>query len=239
MLTLGIVVVPLQDWRRSVNKLRDWRDIGVAGGFTTEDVGRLLGIPPRTLGAWLRGERPLIHPDYEPINGSLILSFDAFVEARAIAHFLEEGVDPARLREIMDGLRRSTGHLHPLASDRKLVTDGFRLLELTDDGRLVNLANEVYAHNDLMKPALVGRIVFEAGKARYFLPDPNEAPLVRVDPRLAFGRPVVFEPGKRVVETAALAATAEDEGLQEAADWFDVTVDAARQALQFERRLAA
>jgi hypothetical protein len=239
MLKTKVVIVPLHDWRRSVNKLRDWREIGVAGGFTTEDVGRLLGIRPKVLGTWLRGERPLVHPDYEPINGSLILSFDALVEARAIAHFLEEGIDPGRLRQIMEGLRSSTGKIHPLASDRKLVTDGFRLLELTDDGRLVNLANEVYAHDDLIKPALIGRVIFEAGKARYFLPDPVGAPLVRVDPRLALGRPVVFEPGKRIVETAALAAAAEDEGLREAADWFDVSIDAAHQALQFERRLAA
>lgn len=222
-----------------MNKLRKWRDIGVTGGFTTHETGRLLGLHPGVLGKWLRGKEPLIQPDYEPINGSLVLSFDAFVEARAIAHFLAEGVDPARLREILAGLRKSTKTAHPLAADRKLVTNGFQLLEVTGDGRLVNLANEVYAHNDLMKPALVGRVVFEAGKARYFLPDPTNTPLVRVDPRIAFGRPVVFKPGMRPVETAALAATAEDEGTKEAAEWFGVPFKAAVQALDFERRLAA
>lgn len=222
-----------------MNKLHNWRDIGAAGGFTTRETGRLLGVPPGVLGKWLRGKHPLIQPDYEPINGSLTLSFDALVEARAINHFLAEGYDPARLRKILAELRTRHNTDHPLAADRKLVTNGFQLLEVTDDGRLVNLANEVYAHTDLMKPSLVGRVVFEAGKARYFLPDPTHAPLVRVDPRLALGRPVVFKAGMRVVETSALAATAEDEGAEEAAEWFGVPLEAAVQALRFERHLGA
>lgn len=231
------MIGPWEGWD-AVNELRSWREMGVAGGFTTVDVGRLLHISPKALGSWLRGKTPLIAADYEPLNGRPILSFDGLVEARAIAHFLSEGVEPNRLREVLRELRQKTGLRHPLAADRKLVTDGFRVLELTDGGHLVNLTNEVYAHKDLMKPALVGRVVFEAGKARYFEPDPEHTPLVRVDPRLAFGRPVVVEPGRSPVETSALAATAEDEGIKHAANWFNVSGEAARQALEFERRLA-
>jgi uncharacterized protein (DUF433 family) len=221
-----------------VNALLEWKRVGEAGGFTTVDIARLLGRSPSQIAAWLRGSPPLIEADYQPLHGRPVLSFDALVEARAISHFLGEGVKPARLRRIVAGLRRSTGAKHPLALDRQLVTDGFRLLELTDGGHLVNLANEVYAHQGLMRQALVGRVIYRGGQARFFEPDPVGAPLIRVDPRLAFGRPVIVE-RRRVVPTAAIADTAEDEGILEAASWFGVSENAVTQARDFERRLAA
>lgn len=222
----------------AVNKLLDWAEIGSEGGFSTLEVARLLGRKSSEIAEWMRGSPALIQADYHPLHGRPLLTFEALVEARAIGHFLDEGVKKARLREIMVGLRRTTGSRHPLASDLKVVSDGFRLLEMTDDGKLVNLANDVYADRTLMKPALIGRVVFDKGRARFFQPDPTSAPLVRVDPKLSFGKPVVVD-GGRAVPTHAVAATAEDEGVVQAARWFGISKAAATQALEFERRLAA
>lgn len=215
-----------------------WNRVGQSGGFSTTDVGRLLRRSPSTVASWLKGTHPLIEGDYGPLHGRPVLSFEALVEARAISHFLSEGVEPKRLRQILADLRKTTGQRHPLAANRKLLTDGFRLLELTGEGNLVNLANEVYAHTVLMKPALIGRVVFQNGRASFFEPDPANAPNVRVDPLLSFGRPVVMD-SRRAIPTAAVAATAEDEGVDQAADWFGISSGAAIEARDFERRLAA
>lgn len=221
-----------------MNKLLDWKEIGSEGGFSTGEVARLIGRSTSEVASWLRGDPPLIESDYHPLHGRPILSFDALIEARTLAHFLGEGMKKAKLREVMASLRKATKRRHPLASDLKVVTDGFRLLEMTDDGKLVNLANEVYAEPTLMRQALIGRVTFEGGRARYFQPEPIEAPMVRIDPKISFGRPVVVD-GGRAVPTAALADAAEDEGLVHAAEWFGVSEEAAKQALSFERRRAA
>ena len=159
------------------------------------------------------------------------------VEARAISYFIDEKVPRARLREIMHELRKRTGSRHPLAADKKFVTDGFRSFE-QDGEKLINLANDVYAEPTLMKPALHGHVVFDQGQPLYLQPDPTDLPLVRIDPRHAFGKPIVVDRG-RAVTTAALAASAEVEGPDRAAEWYGVTPTAAKQAAEYERRIAA
>ncbi|WP_168072821.1 hypothetical protein [Caulobacter sp. SSI4214] len=218
-----------------MNAPLNWSDIASAGGFSPVEVARLINVPISTLRSWLHGANPVIVPDYEPLNGRLLMSFDAFVEARAIAYFAEE-LPLQRLREIMREFRAVTGERHPLAKDQQFVTDKFRILEVVGDA-YVNVVNQVYAEPTLMAPALRGQVVWDNGAARYFMPDPKNLPLVRVDPRHAFGRPVIIENG-RVVTTSALADSAEDEGMEEAADWFEVSSEAVRQAQQFENRAA-
>lgn len=209
-----------------------WSDILLDGGFTTQEVARLLGRKTSEVASWLSGPEPIIARDYDDLNGHRVLSFAALVEARAVAYFLENGVAKRALRETMKSLR-AKGELHPLARDKDYVTDGFRMIEV-DGSKLINLANDVYAHEELMKPALAGKVVFEHGRAATFYPDPDLAPLVQIDPRHAVGKPVVIDRG-RVVATAALAASAEDEGIDGAADWFGVSHAAATQALAFEK----
>ncbi len=212
-----------------------WSDILLDGGFTTQEVARLLGRRTAEVSSWLAGKTPIIARDYDDLNGHHVMSFAALVEARAVSYFLENGVSRKSLRETMQRMR-AAGERHPLARDKNFVSDGFRLLEVDGD-TLVNLANDVYAHGELMRPALAGRVVFEHGRAATFFPDP-ETPLVRIDPRHAVGKPVVVDRG-RVVSTSALAATAEDEGVEEAADWFGVSPEAASQAMRFEQAHSA
>jgi uncharacterized protein (DUF433 family) len=219
-----------------MNAPLNWLDIATSGGFTTSDVARLIGRPATTVASWLRGKPPIIEADYEPLNGRPLLSFEALVEARAISHLLGE-IKKAKLARIMCEFRKVTGERHPLSKDQKFVTDGFRLFEIDDD-RLVNVVNQVYAEPTLMRPLLKGRVVYDNGAARYFMPDPKKLPLVRVDPRHAFGKPVVIDAG-RAVTTSAIAASVETEGLAETAEWYGISKPAVRQAVEFERRQAA
>jgi len=103
---------------------------------------------------------------------------------------------------------------------------------------LVNLANDCYAEPGLMRPALQGKVVFDRGRASHYIPYPAELPHVRIDPRVAFGRPVVVA-DKRAVPTGKLAGVARTEGLEAAADWYGVPEGDVEQAVAFEARLAA
>lgn len=213
-----------------------WKDIGRAGAYTTSQVARLVRREPGEVLRWVKGANPLIQPGYEPIGGRPILSFNGLLEARLVSHMLREGVPLRLLRQVSRKLKLQ-GFDHPFAADRPIVSDGFRLFE-AESGCLVNLVDECYAEPGLMKPALDGRVVFRRGIARYFEPYPAELPLVRIDPALSFGRPVVVE-GTAATPTAKLAELASSEGLAATADWFLVSEEAVRQAAEFEHRLAA
>lgn len=219
-----------------MGEVLSWREIGSAGAFTTSQTARLVRREPSEVARWIRGDAPLIEPGYEPIGARPILSFEALLEARLISHMLKEGVSMRLLKKVSDKLRKQ-GYRHPFAADRGIVSDGFRLFESTD-GRLINLVNECYAEPDLMRPALEGRVIFKRGVAKYFEPFPVELPLVRIDPRVAFGRPIVMD-GSGATPTAKLAEAAEAEGVDAAADWFLISPEAVRQAAEFEHRLAA
>lgn len=219
-----------------MNAPLNWSEIARTGGFSTSDVARLVHVPAATITEWLKGAFPVILSDYEPLNGRLLMSFDALIEARAIAYFAHQ-LPVAKLRQIMRQFREVTGEAHPLAKDQKFVTDGFRLLE-KDGEKYVNVVNQVYAEPTLTDPLVKGKVIYDNGAARYFMPDPLHLPLVRVDPRFAFGKPVIIDNG-HVVTTAALAESAAEEGVAEAADWFEVSIAAVRQAQQFQQRQAA
>lgn len=218
-----------------MNAPLNWSEIARAGGFSTSDVARLIHVPAATIASWLKGATPVIQPDYEPLNGRLLMSFDALIEARIIAHLTKEGLSVAKLRRIMQAFRETTGEPHPLSKDQKFVTDGFRVFEKEDE-KYVNVVNQVYAEPTLTDPLVRGKVIYDGGAARRFFPDPSKLPLVCIDPRLAFGKPVVIE-NERVVTTTALADSAEEEGVDEAADWFEVSKNAVEQALQFQLQL--
>lgn len=220
-----------------MNAISPWRVASHEGAFTTGQVGRLVGREASEVAKWTRGSHPLILSDYEPLEGRIVLSFDAFIEARLISHMLRQGVSLKTLRNVSKRLKVGSNTKHPFAMDRKFVSEGFRMFE-RDGDRLVNLANDCYADPSLMGPALDGKVVFDRGRASYYLPYPTDLPHVRIDPRVAFGRPVVVA-NKRAIPTAKLADTARFEGTDAAADWFGIPMQDVEQAVSFEERLAA
>lgn len=214
-----------------------WSDIASAGAFTTDQVSKLTGASVPEVGSWLRGKTPLICTDYEPMSGRIMLSFEGLLEARVISYLLDGGMKRSKVRELVKTLRVRLGDRHPLAREQRVVTDGARAFDATDD-RLVNLLNDCYASPELMKPALHGRVVYEQGRALHLIPMPLEFPQVQIDPRRAFGRPVLVE-GKKAVPTETLARSAKEEGQAETGDWYGLSPEGVRQAVGFEERLAA
>jgi uncharacterized protein (DUF433 family) len=137
----------------------------------------------------------------------------------------------------MSVLRTRTELRHPLSRKQAITTTGTTAFE-EEDGKYIDLLKECYAHPELIRPALRGRVEFGTSGPLYLEPDPKVFPLVRIDPRRAFGRPVIVE-GDVAVPTTTLAEAAGAEGAAGASDWFGVSESAVQQAVDFENRLAA
>lgn len=215
----------------------NWIELGRRGAFTTTQVAVLLGVEPSRVASWLAGNPPLIASDLPSVAGRIALSFDGLVEARAINYLLAEGISRRRLAMAMKAMRQRWQDPHPLARERTLTTDGSSVLELQGE-KIIDLLTDAYLHPEVLRPALAGRVVFRSGRAVWLEPYPDEMPLVRIDPAKAFGRPVVVEENI-AVPTETLAASAEVDGVAEAADWFSVSEGAVTQAVAFEQRIAA
>jgi uncharacterized protein (DUF433 family) len=180
------------------------------GLYSLPEAARLASIPSRTLTNWVRGyrypvdgrmtkARPVIRP---PDRDAL--SFVNLMEALALAGYREAGVPMQRVRKALDFATRVMEHPHILASER-LLTDGKELFweyqERSRNGELdlVNLSRQ----GQKVFPEAVMRYLrqVEWGPDRFvarWWPGPERGRgQVVVDPRRAFGAPVIAGTGVR------------------------------------------
>jgi uncharacterized protein (DUF433 family) len=179
------------------------------GLYTVPEAARLASVPHRTLSNWVRGyrypvsgrmakARPVIHPpDREA------LSFVNLMEALALAGYREAGVPMQRVRKALDFAVGLMEEGHILASER-LLTDGKELFwEYQERFRngldLVNLSRQ----GQKVFPEAVMRYLrqVEWGSDRFAVrwwpgSERGEREVV-VDPRRAFGAPVIAGTGIR------------------------------------------
>lgn len=180
------------------------------GLYTLPEAARLASVPPRTLTNWVRGyrypvdgrmasARPVIRPP-----GRDALSFVNLMEALALAGYREAGVPMQRVRKALDFAARIMEHPHILASER-LLTDGKELFwEYQERSRGAEL--------DLVNLSRQGQKVFPEAVMRYLRQVEWGADRfatrwwpgvergrgnVVVDPRRAFGAPVIAGTGIR------------------------------------------
>src|SRR3989338_10092334 len=104
-----------------MNAISPWRIASHEGAFTTGQVGRLVGRDTAEIAKWTRGSHPLILSDYEPLDGRIVLSFDALIEARLVSHMRRQGVALKTLRNVSKRLKVASNAKHPFSMYRKFV----------------------------------------------------------------------------------------------------------------------
>jgi uncharacterized protein (DUF433 family) len=137
-------------------------------------------------------------------RGTAALSFVNLIEAAALARFRQTGVSMQRVRKALEYVRKEMDEEHPLASQR-ILSDGVDLFweyqERVREGlHLVNISKG----GQKAFPEAVQRYLreIEWGKDRYATrwwpgaPRSGEGSVV-VDPRRAFGAPVIVGTGVR------------------------------------------
>ncbi len=195
-------------------KGKDPRDLPA---YTVREAARYLYVPEATLRSWVMGRtyptsvgrryfEPLITV---PENKPRLLSFTNLVEAHVLAAIRRKhGVTLPNVRSAIDHLRSQYDIDHPLANAR-FKTDGLSLfIEVLD--QLVNVSMRgqtaireiMEAHLERIEHDKTGLAAKLFPFTRYGAADVPQPRTVMIDPRIAFGRPVLTGTG---IPTAVLA----------------------------------
>jgi uncharacterized protein (DUF433 family) len=174
--------------------------------FTLRETAGYLGVPNSTIHAWARpgaGRSALI--TVFPRHGAqATVPFVGFAEAYVLSAFRRAGVPLQRIRPAVDALSRTIGLEHALASKR-LYTDGAEVLydyaTEAEEGELLELVvvrTGQHQFSEVVRDYLQ-RITYgsDGWASRLQLPTYRHAEVV-VDPRIAFGLPLVMHGGARV-----------------------------------------
>lgn len=208
--------------------------------FLTREAAIYLHVPPSTFQTWVQGyERhngrgrstvgaPLVTAVDSP-PGSPKIPFIGLAEGLALSAFRRAGVPMQRIRPALERLQYEIGLRHALASDR-LYTDGAEIL--FDYGRqageekisqLVVVRNQQRVFVPVVEQYL-RHITYgpDHWASRVRLPGYEKTPVI-VDPKRAFGRPVIQRVRVPVEELVdrwwagdSIHVLAEDFGLHEA-----------------------
>lgn len=195
--------------------------------FTLREAARYLELPKSTLHQWARAgiAGPSLVTVLAGGRRDAKVPFVGFAEAFVLGAFRRAGVPLQRIRPAVEVLRREIGLDHALAS-RALYTDGVEILFDHDqrDGllELTVLRTGQKQFSELVRDYLQ-RITYgdDGWASELTLPAYRRATVV-VDPRRAFGVPLVASGGARVEDLVdrflggdSLAEIADDFGVPE------------------------
>ncbi|HEY7830287.1 MAG TPA: hypothetical protein VIC06_06965 [Solirubrobacteraceae bacterium] len=198
--------------------------------FTLREAAVYLGLPKSTLHSWARpagGALPVV-TCFPPHGREATVPFIGFAEAYVLAAFRRAGVPMQRIRPAVEVLSSGIGVEHALAS-KSLYTDGAEVLydyaasEHDEELRgltVVRTGQRQFAEivRDYLKRITYGD---DGWASQVRLPAYGRAQVI-VNPRRAFGLPLVVHGGARVEDLVdrfvagdTLADIAEDFGVPE------------------------
>jgi uncharacterized protein (DUF433 family)/DNA-binding transcriptional MerR regulator len=227
-----------------VNGLSDLIGVGI---YTIPEAARLTEVPQSRVRGWVHGyhtgagkprREPVLVHQLPDVDGKIALSFHEVIEVRFIRHFLRAGVSWKNIRRASAEARELVG----VAGQRlRFATDGVTVFADTlatgGDSSARDLVANQYVMLLLLERSIRSEFDLEGDDLiRAWHPRP-ETPLVLLDPRRSFGRPIV-EPGVPT-DTLAQSLRAEGGDVDRVAALFGVPHDAVRQAAMFELTIAA
>jgi uncharacterized protein (DUF433 family) len=213
------------------------------GLYTVSMAATLLHERSSRVRAWVEGQpnseaEPIIHAQLPRIGPSTVLSFLDLIEARFVKHFCDLGLSPQSIRKVANKLRERHKTDHPFATNRRFRTDGkmvfMEVAETESEHRILNLMNDNFEMGEVIEKSLFEMILYADDLAYRWHPM-RETPKVIIDPKFAFGRPVIEVVG--VPTDVLYDAFMTGGGYEDAAEEFEVSEDDVRQAVQFERAL--
>jgi uncharacterized protein (DUF433 family) len=222
----------------------DWKSVSGIGLYTIPMVARLLGEKPRIVRSWLEGypnseATPIIVRQLPPIGGKAVYGFLDLVEAKFVKHFCDLGLSPQSIRRVAVKLRAKHHEDHPFATNRRFRTDGKKIflevVETDEERRVLDIITDNFVMGPVIDKSLFDTILYADDLAFRWRPF-TWAPRVILDPKVAFGRPVVE--GAWVTTEAIYRSYVAEPIESDTADEFGIDLDAVKQAIALERRLA-
>lgn len=219
------------------------------GIYTVPEASRLTRVAPSRIRRWLRGykffsgEREHVSPpvwrgQLQPVDGALALGFLDLMEIRVVDAFLRAGVSWKTLREAErrgSDLFRST---HPFCTQR-FETDGRSIFvdigADSDEPILLEIINNQAVFDAITSPFFKDLEFSQDRVLERWWPLGDHRAVV-VDPRRAFGKPIVVDRG---VPTAILSSAVKaSRSIDEVVFWYDVTKSSVVDAIEFEDSLS-
>ena len=214
------------------------------GFYTMAEAARVLRMAnPQRVRRWVTGSldrEPVIARDYEPGPHGQDVSFLDLMEIRFVEYFRHKGLSLQYLRRVAVRLRERTGSRHPFALSRAVYyTDRRRVFEEEAGQRFAEVLSGQLEMYETIEQSLARGVSFDPATslASAWQPFPTTFPAVVLDPRLAFGQPVVARSG---VPTRVLAQQYKAEGANPdrvAAAW-NLDPAEVEEAAAFEDRLS-
>lgn len=184
------------------NQLSDKRDPRDLPNYTLSEAARWLGLVENTLRVWCRGQdyvtkagkrraHPVVHPaGVQPLG----LSFWNLVECSVLATIRKQHeVSLQKVRKALAYVGKELGKRRPLI-EQEFSTDGVGLF-VEHYGKLIDASQKgQVAMRQILEAGLTRIERDEAGLASRLFPwrsDPHESRVVAVDPRVAFGQPIL------------------------------------------------
>lgn len=218
------------------------------GLYTVADAARLAEVTPDRVRGWVQGyhqgkgkpRRAAIIARHLPdLEGKVALSFRELIEVRFIRHFLRAGVSWRAIRRAADEAKRELFG----EDERRLLfsTDGVTVfadaLATEGDRKARDLVANQYVLLQILERSIKHEFDLEADNLIAAWHPRRETPLVLLDPRRSFGRPIVA-PGVPTL-TLANALAAERGDVARVAAIFEIPEESVREAAAFEMTLAA
>ncbi len=223
------------------------------GIYSRADVARLLKMTPSRVTRWVRGysywlstapaerhaQPPVVRSKLPEVDGALVLSFLDLMELRVIRVLVDDvGLSLQQIRAAAQLASKLFDTRHPFAT-RRVVHDTARLFGRLSEDAVIELSSR-------RQQQLISAHVFEPYlKEVDFNPSSSLAerwwPLgkdvaVVLDPRIAFGAPVVSGTATR---TDVIATLAESISHDEVARAYFLELSSVRAAIRFENELRA
>jgi uncharacterized protein (DUF433 family) len=221
--------------------------------YSYVEAAHYLGLPPSTLASWFKGQsyrhneetrrfHPVIQLDGKQSEG---LSFLNLVEAHVLASIRREHRIPLqKVRKALEFVKKQLGISRPLVNAR-FETDGVSLM-IRELEKLINISREGQLEIEPVIRTFLKRVRRDAdGMPIKLYPftrravTAHEPKPVEIDPRIAFGRPVL---AGRAVPTAVLADRFKaGDSLADLAEDYDTSTQTIEEAIRCElnRREAA
>jgi hypothetical protein len=123
-----------------------------------------------------------------------VLGFLDLIEARFVRHFDRLGLSPQSIRKVAGKLRERYHVDHPFATNKRFRTDGrkifMEIVETDEERRILNLMNDNFEMGPVIEASLFENVLY-ADDLSYPWRPVRELPRIVLDPRYAFGRPVI------------------------------------------------
>jgi uncharacterized protein (DUF433 family) len=220
--------------------------IGI-GIYTVPDAARLSRVSSRRIRYWLQRapsetsasrNRRLWTGQHQPIDHKIVLGFLDLQEVRFVDAFLNAGVSWRVVRDAHEVAKIRYSTEHPFCT-RQFATDGKHIIEQIQNDTHLELEEVVFGQKVFPKvvaPFLRDLKFAADGQIAEWWPLGTRRRVV-LDPTRQFGQPIVSKSGIRT-EILYLATRNGASG-EDVADWFEVDQEDVRDAVEFERLLAA